>query len=208
MKLADYTVHGFADEMASDSPAPGGGSASALCGAQAAALLSMVCLLTVGKKKYADVWGLAETTQKKAAAIKDTFVDIIDRDTEAFNAVSAVFAMPKETEEEKAARKAAMQEALKGCTVTPLEMMRLSAEGLELIESVFGKLNASAGSDLGCAILNFRSALEGAWLNVLINIGGISDEDFCAECRRQGETYLFKSRELSDRMSAKLPELL
>ena len=112
MKLVEMKVNEFVDLMASDEPAPGGGAAPALEGAQGAALTAMVCALTVGKKKYADVQELAIESQKKGNELKAQFVDVIDRDTEAFNAVSAVFAMPKDTDEEKAARKAAMQEAL------------------------------------------------------------------------------------------------
>ena len=178
MKLAELTVAGFVDLMASDAPAPGGGSAAALEGALGAALSAMVCALTIGKKKYADVQTLAEETGKKAQELKARFVDVMDRDTEAFNAVSAVFAMPKDTDAEKAARKAAMQAALKGCTKTPFEMMQLSCEALELTRSVVGRLNASAASDLGCAALSLKAGIQGAWLNVLINIGGIQDEAF------------------------------
>ena len=198
MKLAEMQVTEFVNLMASDAPAPGGGSAAALEGALGAALTAMVCALTVGKKKYADVQELAVESQKKAEDLKARFVDVMDRDTEAFNAVSAVFAMPKDTDEQKAARKAAMQEALKGCTKTPFEMMQLACETLELTRSLVGRLNASAASDLGCSALSLRVALQGAWLNVLINISGIADEAFAAEYRKNGEALLAKALPLAD----------
>ena len=198
MKLAEMQVAQFVDVMASDAPAPGGGSASALEGAVGAALTAMVCALTIGKKKYADVQDLAAESQKKAEDLKARFVDVMDRDTEAFNAVSAVFAMPKDTDEQKAARKAAMQEALKGCTKTPFEMMQLACETLELTRSLVGRLNASAASDLGCSALSLRAAIQGAWLNVLINISGIADEAFAAEYRKNGEALLAKALPLAD----------
>lgn len=198
MKLADMQVTEFVNLMASDAPAPGGGSAAALEGALGAALTAMVCALTVGKKKYADVQELAVESQKKADDLKARFVDVMDRDTEAFNAVSAVFAMPKDTDEQKAARKAAMQEALKGCTKTPFEMMQLACETLELTRSLVGRLNASAASDLGCSALSLRAAIQGAWLNVLINISGINDEAFAAEYRKNGEALLAKALPLAD----------
>lgn len=198
MKLAEMQVTEFVNLMASDAPAPGGGSASALEGAVGAALTAMVCALTVGKKKYADVQELAVESQKKAEDLKARFVDVMDRDTEAFNAVSAVFAMPKDTDEQKAARKAAMQEALKGCTKTPFEMMQLACETLELTRSLVGRLNASAASDLGCSALSLRAAIQGAWLNVLINISGIADEAFAAEYRKNGEALLAKALPLAD----------
>ena len=198
MKLAEMQVTEFVNLMASDAPAPGGGSAAALEGALGAALTAMVCALTVGKKKYAGVQELALESQKKAEDLKARFVDVMDRDTEAFNAVSAVFAMPKDTDEQKAARKAAMQEALKGCTKTPFEMMQLACETLELTRSLVGRLNASAASDLGCSALALRAAIQGAWLNVLINISGIADEAFAAEYRKNGEALLAKALPLAD----------
>lgn len=198
MKLAEMQVTEFVNLMASDAPAPGGGSAAALEGALGAALTAMVCALTVGKKKYTDVQELAVESQKKAEDLKARFVDVMDRDTEAFNAVSAVFAMPKDTDEQKAARKAAMQEALKGCTKTPFEMMQLACETLELTRSLVGRLNASAASDLGCSALSLRAAIQGAWLNVLINISGIADEAFAAEYRKNGEALLAKALPLAD----------
>lgn len=198
MKLAEMQVTEFVNLMASDAPAPGGGSAAALEGALGAALTAMVCALTIGKKKYADVQDLAAESMEKANDLKARFVDVMDRDTEAFNAVSAVFAMPKETDVEKAARKAAMQEALKGCTKTPFEMMQLACETLELTRSLVGRLNASAASDLGCSALSLRAAIQGAWLNVLINISGINDEAFAAEYRKNGEALLAKALPLAD----------
>ena len=200
MKLAELQVSAFADLLASDAPAPGGGSAAALTGALGASLTAMVCALTVGKQKYADVQDLAATAQKKARELKIRFLDVMDRDTEAFNAVAAVFAMPKSTDEEKAARAAAMQEALKGCTGTPLEMMELAVESLELTDSVLGKSNASAASDLGVSALSMRAAIQGAWLNVLINIGSFKDRELAEEYRARGEALLARALPLADRI--------
>ena len=198
MKLVEMTVSQFADVMASDAPAPGGGSASALNGAIGAGLAAMVCALTVGKKKYVEFEDLAKETEGKALALKDKFVAIIDTDTDAFNAVSAVFTMPKDTDEQKAARKAAMLEALKGCTISPYQMMELAAEALELVSSLVGKSNATAASDLGCAALNLKSAIQGAWLNVCININGMADQAFADEYRAKGQALLDKALPMAD----------
>lgn len=208
MKLIEMTLAGFVDTAASDAPAPGGGSVSALEGALGAALTSMVCALTLGKKKYADVQDLAASTEKQALALKDRYLDVIDRDTEAFNAVSAVFAMPKETDADKAARRAAMQAALKLCTATPVEMMELAVEVLRMIDTVSGKLNASAASDLGCAVLAMKSAIQGAWLNVLINVGGIDDAAFAKEAREKGERMLSEALPLADRLFGEIENSL
>ena len=159
-----------------------------------------MCGLTVGKKKYADYQELAESAQKKALDLKARFVDVMDRDTEAFNVVSAAFGMPKATDEEKAARSAAIQEGLKGCTKTPFEMMELAVETLELTASILGKSNDSAASDLGVSALSLRAAIQGAWLNVLINIGSLKDTALAEDYRKKGEALLAQALPLADQI--------
>lgn len=198
MKLAELKTAEFVDLLASDAPAPGGGSAAALEGALGAALTAMVCGLTVGKKKYAEFQELAESAQAKATDLKARFVDVMDRDTEAFNVVSAAFGMPKETDEEKAARSAAIQKGLEGCTKTPFEMMELAVETLELTASILGKSNDSAASDLGVSALSLRAAIQGAWLNVLINIGSLKNKELAEDYRAKGEALLAKALPLAD----------
>lgn len=200
MKLAELKTAEFVDLLASDAPAPGGGSAAALEGALGAALTAMVCGLTVGKKKYAEFQELAESAQAKATDLKARFVDVMDRDTEAFNVVSAAFGMPKATDEEKAARSAAIQEGLKGCTKTPFEMMELAVETLELTASILGKSNDSAASDLGVSALSLRAAIQGAWLNVLINIGSLKNKELAEDYRKKGEALLAKALPLADQI--------
>lgn len=200
MKLAELKTAEFVDLLASDAPAPGGGSAAALEGALGAALTAMVCGLTVGKKKYAEFQELAESAQAKATDLKARFVDVMDRDTEAFNVVSAAFGMPKETDEEKAARSAAIQKGLEGCTKTPFEMMELAVETLELTASILGKSNDSAASDLGVSALSLRAAIQGAWLNVLINIGSLKNKELAEDYRAKGETLLAKALPLADQI--------
>ena len=197
-KLAELQTAEFVDLLASDAPAPGGGSAAALEGALGAALTAMVCGLTVGKKKYAEYQELAAEAQKKAESLKARFVDVMDRDTEAFNVVSAAFGMPKETDEEKAARSAAIQKGLEGCTATPFEMMELAVEALELTASVLGKTNDSAASDLGVSALSLRAAIHGALLNVLINIGSLKNKELAEDYRKKGEEMLAKALPLAD----------
>lgn len=200
MKLAELKTAEFVDLLASDAPAPGGGSAAALEGALGAALTAMVCGLTVGKKKYAEFEELARSAQTKALDLKARFVDVMDRDTEAFNVVSAAFGMPKATDEEKAARSAAIQKGLEGCTRTPFEMMELAVETLELTASVLGKSNDSAASDLGVSALSLRAAIQGAWLNVLINIGSLKNKELAEDYRAKGEALLAKALPLADQI--------
>ena len=207
-KLAELTVTEFADLLASDAPAPGGGSAAALEGAIGAALTAMVCGLTKGKKKFAEFNDLAVEAEVKALALKDRFVDVMDRDTEAFNVVSAAFGMPKATDEEKAARSAAIQKGLEGCTATPFEMMEIALETLELTDSILGKSNDSAASDLGVSALSLRAAVQGAWLNVLINIGSLKNKELAEEYRAKGEAILAKALPLADKIYAEVVAML
>lgn len=208
MKLADLKVTEFIDLLASDAPAPGGGSAAALEGAIGAALTAMVCGLTKGKKKFAEFNDLAVEAEVKALALKDRFVDVMDRDTEAFNVVSAAFGMPKETDEEKAARSAAIQKGLEGCTATPFEMMEIAVETLELTDSILGKSNDSAASDLGVSALSLRAAIQGAWLNVLINIGSLKNKELAEDYRVKGEALLAKALPLADKIYAEVVTML
>ena len=203
MKLADMQVTQFSDVLASDAPAPGGGSTAALEGALGAALTAMVCgLTTVGKsrEKYAEYQEFVLASQKKALDLKARFMDVMDRDTEAFNVVSAAFGMPKATDEEKTARSAAIQKGLEGCTRTPFEMMELAAETLELTAELLGKTNDSAASDLGVSALSMRAAIQGAWLNVLINIGSLKNKELAEDYRKKGEALLAKALPLADQI--------
>ena len=189
-QLSMMKVNDFTALLASDAPAPGGGSAAALCGSLGISLCAMVANLTIGKKKYEDSQALASSVALQATSLRTGFLDAIDKDTEAFNAMSATFALPKSTEEEKAARSAAIQQALIGCTESPLHMMRLCSEAIALTDSLFGKSNASALSDLGVSALCLKAAVQGAWLNVLINLGSLKDAEKSAAFRAEGEKLL------------------
>lgn len=200
MKLTDMTVTAFNDVLASSAPAPGGGSASALMGALGTALIKMVAGLTAGKKKYAEHDALMHCIIDDAEEIRRRFIDVIDRDTDAFNAVSAVFSMPKDTDEQKAARKEAMQNALQGCTLTPFEMMCSAVAGISLADKMLDKFNQNAASDLGVAALALKAAVQGAWLNILINLGGIEDQEFVKQYRDRGNEILRETMALADKV--------
>ena len=200
MKLTEMTIPAFCQLLGSDAPAPGGGSSAALSGALGTALTTMVAALTTGKEKYAEHEALMQEILTEGEKLRLQLVDVIDRDTEAFNGVSAVFSMPKDTDEEKEARKQAMQNALKACTLTPFEMMENSLAALLLTEKALGRSNTNAASDLGVAALSLKAALQGAWLNILINIGGIRDEAFVTEYRSKGEAILEKALPLADKI--------
>ena len=206
MKLAEMRVHEFCDLVASSEPAPGGGSVAALEGALGASLAAMVARMTQGRKKYAEYAEYAAEVEKKGEVLRQRLIDVMDRDTEAFNAVSAAFTLPKDTDEQKAARSAAIQEGLKGCTKTPLEMMELCDEGLGLVSSLLNGFNDTCASDLGVAALSLKAGLQGAWLNVRINIASLKDREFAEECRRRGEGLLAHALPLADRCYADILE--
>ena len=200
MKLCDMTVTEFVNTVASDAPAPGGGSVAALSGAIGAALTAMVGNLTQGRKKYAQYAEFAAQVEAKGNELKARLLDVMDRDTEAFLLVSNAFAMPKATDEEKAARSAAIQNGLKACTKTPMEMMELCAEAARLAaEFADNGFNDSSASDLGVAFLSLSAAIRGAWLNVLINISSLKDQAFADEYRQKGQALLSAALPLCDR---------
>jgi len=172
------TLNTFLDELASSSPAPGGGSAAALAGALGAALTSMVCNLTLGKKKYADVEGDLKKVLEQAEQLRAQFTELIDRDTQAFNKVMEAYALPKDSEPQKALRAAAVREATKEATLVPLEVMKHCIDALALAESVVSKGNTNSVSDAGVSALMLHAALEGAALNVRINLSALGDQEF------------------------------
>ena len=202
MKLAEMNVTEFAKVLASDAPAPGGGSTAALEGALGAALTAMVCRLTEGKKAFAEHRESILEVMAKAEALQEKFLDVMDRDTDAFMVVSAAFGMPKATDEEKAARSAAIQKGLEGCTATPVEMMVLAAETIELTESLLGRFNTASASDLGVGALSLRSAVMGAWLNVLINIGSLKNQELAEDYRAKGQALVERVMAAADRVYA------
>lgn len=197
MKLAQMSAEELTKLLASDAPAPGGGSAAALEGALGAALTAMVCGLTAEKPQYAAYRAEILAVQVRAEALREQFLTLMDRDTEAFLQVSNAFAMPKATDAEKVQRSAAIQQGLTACTETPLAVMALAAEGLELIQSLLGRYNESAASDLGVAALALEACARGAWLNVLINVGSLKDREKAHTFREQGKALLEQVRNLA-----------
>jgi len=200
MKLSQITNIDFSEKLASDAPAPGGGSVAALAASLGAALTHMVAALTTGKAKYAEYEALTANTLKKAENLRVTLLDCMDRDTEIFGQMEAVFKMPKGTDDEKKARRDAMQEALKACSVVPLEIMEHCYEALVITNEYVGKSNSNAASDLGVAALMLEAGIKGAWLNVRINVGGIKDEAFVGEYKERGFTLLEKSENLAKKI--------
>ncbi len=187
MRLIELDVNAFLDVLASDAPAPGGGSAAALTGACGAGLCAMTTSLTLGRKKYEPLWENALMRQAEAMRLKSAFAEAIDADTAAFDRVMAALRMPKDTEEQRAARRAAIETANKGAVQPPLTVLHLCREAVAVLEGLAGKVNPNCASDLGVAAAALEAAAKGAWLNVCINLGGAADADFAAAIRAEAK---------------------
>jgi len=195
--LAALPVRAFADELSADSPAPGGGSVAALCGALAAALAAMVAALTWSKKGMEATRPAMQQTGCHAQRLKDWFLAAVDRDTDAFNDVIAARRLPKATDEQQAARALAMRAANVGATRVPLEVIESSAATLELALHVAREGNPASASDAGVAGLCALAAAEGGWLNVRINLPSIDDAAERRKLESAGTKALTKARELA-----------
>jgi methenyltetrahydrofolate cyclohydrolase len=188
--IKDMTIQTFLDELASKTSTPGGGGAAAVSGAMGAALISMVANFTIGKKGHEDVEEECKEILAKSEKLRSDLTDAINDDVVVFNRVMASYGMPKETDEEKAARSAEIQAALKEATDVPLQCAKLCREVINLSEPVAEKGNNNVISDAGVAVLAGYAGLRSAALNVYINIGGIKDKEFADDRRQQLETLL------------------
>lgn len=197
MKLVDMKITEFLDVLKSDAPAPGGGSASALSGAQGCALLMMVADLTLGKEKYRDFEEICLRAKKKGQSLYEELRASVDRDTEAFNLISAAFKLPKDTDEEKAVRRAAIADGTLTATEVPFNTMKLGFEALKLVESLIGKSNPNCSSDLGVGALHLKACIEGSWLNVKINLPGVKNEEKAAYFEKEGRSMYEASEKIA-----------
>jgi formiminotetrahydrofolate cyclodeaminase len=200
MAIKDGSVQALLDELAGSSATPGGGSAAALAGAMGAALLSMVCNLTIGKKQFVAVEDEMRGVLEEAEALRRQLTNLADADTRAFDRVMAAYRRPKETEEEQASRQAAIQRALQGATQVPLETAAACAAIVKLTAQVIAKVNPNALSDAGTAALLAEAGLRGAQLNVGINLGSIRDPNFVQEKQKHLTQVLSGASQEKDRV--------
>lgn len=202
--LASMRVKDFVDEVASESPAPGGGSVAALAGGLGAALAAMVGNLTVGKKGYEASWSELSALAVKAQAIKARLVRAVDEDTAAFAAIMDAMKLPKGSPEEKANRETALQAAYRHASSVPLETAEACLEALGLATAAAEKGNANSVSDAGVGALMARAGAEGAALNVLINIGSVTDAAFAADLGARAEKLVAEARSGCEAVIAKV----
>lgn len=206
--LVSMTLKDFADELASNSPAPGGGSVAALAGTLSAGLSSMVAALTYNKKGYEKHNEEMNNIGVEAQANMQEQTAAIDLDTEAFNKVMDCFGLPKKTDEEKAVRSKAIEDATKKATLIPFGVLERSIPALELALSVAERGNKNSASDAGVAGLMGYSAAMGAYYNVLINLAGISDAKWSEKIKKDAQKLIEKAKELSVKIEGMMMEKL
>lgn len=188
--IKDTNVQTFLDQLASQASTPGGGSAAAIMGAMGAALVSMVCNLTIGKKNYAGVEGDLKQVLQKSEELRQRLTGMVADDIRVFNQVMSAYGMAKDSDEQKSARAAAIQDALKEATVVPLACAKACAEVIELSRTAAEKGNLNVISDAGVAVMAAYGALKSAALNVYINVGNIKDKDFANAMGTELESIL------------------
>ena len=198
--LTDQTVVQFLDALASSAPAPGGGSAAALSGALGAALVSMVCNLTLGKAKYADVQDEISALVEKTEALRHLLIDLLEADVKVYSGVSRAYKMPRKTSEEKATRTAAIQEALKEAAKVPMQVAEACVQVLDLCTPAAELGNVNAVSDAGVAALLAEAGLRSAALNVIININAIKEATFSSALRDELNMLLEGKPALKDQI--------
>lgn len=176
--IENQTIRDFLDQLAGSAPTPGGGSAAAIMGAMGAALVSMVCNLTIGKKNYLEVEDEMKAVLGEAERLRARLTEAVAEDIAAFDQLMAAYALPKESDEQKTARSAAIQACLKQATEVPLTCARLCAEVIALSQRAADKGNLNVISDAGVAALAAQAALRSAALNVYINAPSIKDREF------------------------------
>lgn len=200
-KLVDLSLSGFSNETLSESPAPGGGSVSAYVGALGAALGSMVANLSAHKRGWDDRWEEFSIWAEKGKSAHDRLLKLVDDDTAAFNAIMDAFGLSKTTDQEKKQRSAAIQAATKHAIDVPFKVMQTAFQSMEVIQAMAENGNPNSLSDAGVGALCARTAVYGAYLNVRINAGGLSDKAFA-------EDILAKASELLQKTLSKEAEIL
>ncbi len=195
-RLIDLTIEGFANETASESPAPGGGSIAASMGAFGAALGVMVANLSAHKAGWDDRWKEFSDWADKGKYYMDQLINLVDEDTNAFNKIMDAFGLPKGNEDEKAVRKKAIQDATLYATEVPFKVMKLCYESLEVMKAMASIGNPNSVTDAGVGALAARSGVLGAFLNVKINASGLDDKTIVAKFLEEGEMITSKTIEL------------
>lgn len=187
--MHDQTIGSWLDDLASGSPAPGGGSAAALQAALGAALVSMVCNLTIGKPNYFDADAVMRQVLASATELRAQALELVSLDEQAFRSVSAAYKMPRDNDEEYAARAEAIQAALVGATEVPLRTAAVAAAVIVLAERIVAGANVNVISDVAVAAASARAALDSSAINVEVNLASLEDDERCEALRAELERH-------------------
>ncbi len=199
------SIQSYIDELSSNSPTPGGGNISAFCGVLASSLGQMVCNLTIGKKKYAEFEIEAKDIKSKLDNFKQKFLSLAEQDNEAFNKVMDAFKLPKETEEQKRVRSEAIQTATLEAASVPHEVIATCREVMPLIDLIALKGNQNSVSDAGVAASLLLTAVQGAFLNVVINCAGLRNQITANEFLKKSEVIF---DEVKDKSQSIISEII
>lgn len=189
-RLVNMDLKAFANETASESPAPGGGSISAYAGVMGVSLAAMVANLSAAKRGWEEQTSYFSDVAVRAQKLKDALLYKVDEDTRAFDAIMNAFALPKNTDAEKKARTQAIQEATKIAIEVPLQTMQLAFSGFEIVEAMIEKGNPNSITDAAVGALCVRTAVYGAWLNVKVNLSGFKDQTFVEATLQEADAIL------------------
>ena len=204
----DDSIRNYLDEISSSSPTPGGGNVSAFSGAVACSLGIMVCNLTIGKKKYVDVEEEMKDMKFELAVAKEEFLNLAERDNQAFEKVMESFKLPKDSDEQKKERSSKIEAATLEAAEVPAEVLKNCSKLISLFQSLAEKGNQNSVSDAGVAASLIATAAEGAFLNVLINCSSLSNQTVAREILKKNEIMLEEVKELTKTIIAEIKRKL
>ena len=207
-KLISMSVKAFANETAADSPAPGGGSVAAAAGAFGVALGTMVANLSASKRGWETRTAEFSSWAEKGQLLKDRLLALVDEDTRAFNAIMAAFGLPKDTDEQKSVRKTAIQDVSQYATEVPFRTLQVAVESIPLIQAMIEKGNPNSLSDAGVGAACLLTAMQGAWMNVLINAQGLEDKAWATDITQRAEQLIQEGRSACNAMMAEVEKRL
>ena len=194
--LTNQSCAGFAAVLASKAPVPGGGGASALVGALGAALGSMVCNYTIGKKKYAAVEEDVKAILARAEELREKLLALVEEDAKAFEPLSRAYTIPKDDP----SREAIMEQCLRDAAAPPMELLRLSCQAIDLHRELLDKGSPMVLSDVGTGVIFCWSALYGAWLNVKVNTKSMANRDYAEKMNREADELVNKYWKIADQV--------
>lgn len=208
MKLVDKSCTEFTKVLSTKAAVPGGGGAAALVGGLGTALASMVCNLTIGKKKYAQYEEEIKEILQKTEELQNHLLNMVDEDAQNFLPLSKAYGMPTNTEEEKEEKKKIMQKSLKTACQVPIKIVKTSFEAIKLHEALVDKASQLAISDIGVGVQCLRTALISGQLNVLINIGMIHDKEYVTKVRQETDQLVKEGSKIADEVYKKVEKII